>query len=861
MLFLQSPRRAFKAAPSAALQITNTFVRIRTSFTSKPPVGVSFILWYIYCSNRSIDGKRGVAMFQEIRLALRTLINSRNLGFTLASVLMLGLGIAATTAIASILYAVLLAPLPIRDSENVYSLAESKPTEGLELFSVSAMNYLAWTERVRSFSGLTAFTETSINLGVDGRTERLEGASVTPNFWDVLGQPLLAGRSFTDAEDRLTGDAVILGEKLWRQRFNADLGVIGTRVLVDGSPKSVIGIAPQNAGVARRAEVWLPAALRDQPWGRGDRRITVIGRLADGISRAAADAEMRAVASTLATEFPEDNRDWSVTSVPVRDWIVGAPLQARVWTLFVAVLLLLLVACINVANLQIARASTRVREIGVRQALGGTRGRLMRQIIVECLALASLGGVLGIALAAVAIRVGAAQLEQSLPGMGELSLDWPAALVAIALSALTALACGLVPAHLAARSQVASALQSTTRATTEVTRTPLRQGLVVLQFALATLLVVASALLVQQFRAIQASTLGFAPERVLTARITLPDDDNGTHWQENLQNYERLLGELRSLPGVERVGLGSEVPLGQLNTTSMQIAAGANNATEARNSGRLAAWRVVTADFLDALSVPVLRGRSFAASGEPSRSMLLSAGLAAALWPAGEDPVGRSVTLSNGQTYQVVGVVGDVRQRDRAGEITPTMYMSPNWSMLSTMTLALRTRDDPATLINAVRETATRVLPDRPLFDLDSMANIAAQNVAEPRAQTAVISLFGAVSLLLAAIGIAGVTAFLVARRTSELAVRMALGASSGAVVRHVVGRGGVLCVGGIAVGAVLVAILARVAGSLLHAPDVSVAPTVFGVACVLCAVGLLACWIPAHRAARISPSLALRGD
>ena len=485
----------------------------------------------------------------------------------------------------------------------------------------------------------------------------------------------------------------------------------------------------------------------------------------------------------------------------------------------------------------------------------------MRQIVVECLALAGLGGLLGLALAAVAIRIGAAQLAQSLPGLSTLTLDWPAALVACALSGLTALACGLVPAHLASRSQVANALQGSTRATTVVSRSPLRHSLVVLQFAMATLLVVASALLVQQFQATQASTLGFAPERVLTARITLPDDDNGTHWQENLQNYERLLADLRALPGVERAGLGSEVPLGQLNTTSMQIAVGAKNVTEARNNGVVAAWRVVTADFLDALSVPVIRGRSFAPSGESGRSMLLSAGLARRLWPAGEDPIGRSVTLSNSQSYQVIGVVGDVRQRDRAGEITPTMYMSPNWAMLSTMTLALRTQGDPDNLIKSVREVATRVLPDRPLFDLNSMEAIAAQNVAAPRAQTAVISLFGAVSLLLAAIGIAGVTAFLVARRTPELAVRMALGASTGTIVRHVVGRGGVLCVGGIAIGAMLVTIFARVAGSMLYAPDVSVAPTVIGVSAVLCAVGLLACWIPAQRAARISPSVALRGD
>lgn len=795
-----------------------------------------------------------------ITQAVRAMFGPRNLGFTLASVLMLGLGIAAITAIFSLVHAVLLAPLPFREPHSVRAIAESRPTAGYELFSVSGANYLSWTERVRGYESIAAVSRTSVNLGLAGGSERLEAVATTPNFWEVLGLPLLAGRPFSAAEDRLDGGVVIVGEDLWRRSFGADPALIGQRLPVDGLPRTVIGIAPQDAGFTDGADLWLPLALREQPWGRGDRRLDAWGRLAPGVSAEAADAELRGIAADLAREFPEDNRDWSIVSLPARDWIVGAPLKARVLTLAGAVLLLLLVACINVANLQLARASTRVREIGVRQALGGSRWHLFRQIIGESLLLAGLGGALGIALGALAIRALASLLPASLPGLDALSLDWPVALAAIATTGLTALACGLLPAQLAARPQIGAALQSASRASTDGQRSPLRQGLVVAQFALATLLVAASALLVQQFRAIQASTLGFVPERVLSARITLPDDDNGTHWQANTLAYGRLIDALRGLPGVERVGLGSEVPLGQVNTTSMQIAAG-SSASEARSHGQVAAWRVVTADFLDVLGVPLLRGRSFAASGEASRSMLLSAALARSLWPGGEDPIGRSVTLSNGQTYQVIGVVGDVRQRERAGEPTPTMYMSPAWAMLPTMTLALRTHGEPQALIESVRAAARQVLPERPLFDLQTLEGIAAANVAQPRAQTAVISLFGLASLLLAAIGVAGVTAFLVARRTPELAVRMALGASTRRVVGEVVGRGGALCLAGIVIGTALITGLARVAGSLLAVPDVPLVPTVLAVASTLAAIGLLACWIPALRASRISPSLALRGE
>ncbi|MGA9423103.1 MAG: ABC transporter permease [Rhodanobacteraceae bacterium] len=799
-------------------------------------------------------------LISGLRQALRTLLLRQNRGYSASSILMFALGIAAVTTIFSVLYAVLLAPLPYRDPYRLLSLAESRPSSGIDLFSVSGPNYLSWTERTHSFSGLSAYLDGNVNLNGRDGAMRLASAAVTPNLWRVLGTPLVAGRTFSQIEDSRNSGVVIIGEDLWRRRFGGDTAVLGRTLRIDGSPRVVIGIAPRETALSNDAQIWLPLALRDATEGRGDKRLNVIGRLAPAVSRTAADADMRAIASDLAARFPDDNRDWTVETVPVRDWIVGAPMRARVLTLTLAVLLLLLVACINIANLQIARATQREREIGVRQALGATRARLMRQIVAECLVLAAIGGVLGIALGAAAIRVTAHLLGASVPRLESLTLVWPVALVALAITALTALVCGLAPAAVAARSKATIALHNIGRSATDAPRTPLREALIVAQFALATLLVIASVLLVQQFRSIQANALGFTPQHVLTARITLPDDDNGTNYRRNREAYERLLGEVRGIPGVERVGLGSEIPLGQLNTTSMAVAVGAS-AAEARSTGIQTAWRVVTADFLDALEVPLLRGRNFAASGEASHSMLMSAGLVRRLWPRGDDPLGRRVTLSNGQTYNIVGVVGDVRQSDRAGDPTPSVYMPTTWITLSTMTLALRTHGDPTVSIGAVREAARRAIPGHPLFDIRTLSDVAAANVAEPRAQTAVVALFGAVSLLLAAIGVAGLTAFLIARRTPELAVRMALGASTWRIVLHVMSRGGMLCVTGIVTGCALAIALARGVNSMAFALQVNIEPSLVGTAVCLSAIGLVACWIPARRAAAISPSLALRGE
>jgi putative ABC transport system permease protein len=587
----------------------------------------------------------------------------------------------------------------------------------------------------------------------------------------------------------------------------------------------------------------------------------VIGRLAPDVSLAQAQAALDTLSRSLAAEFPEENAGWEGAIQPVREWIVGGDIRARLYGMLAAVVLLMLVACTNVANLQIARSSARQRELGVRQALGAARSRLVSHLLAECAVLAVLGGVLGIALAHAAVQAAIAVLPASTPRLAAFAVDWRAAALAIAVSAGTAFAFGVTPALLAMRTQLAAVLQQLGRSGMSARRGPLRQALVVLQFALATLLVCAAAVLAQQLSQLQQASMGFPVEQLLIARITQAQENENIDTTPHQQVHTRVMDEIRALPGVTGVGLSSEIPLGDFNT-SMMVAAGAGGPLTYRDSSVQASWRVVSSDYLATLGVPLLRGRGFSGDSESSRSIILSKGLADELFPAG-DAVGRTIRLGNGQPRNVIGVAGDVRQVGLGEDPTPTMYMPTTWIVTPTMTLIVRTDGDPAAMIPAVRDAAKRVAPDVPLFDLQSMRSVMGTSVAEPRVQTSVLLAFALASLLLAGFGVAGVVAYLVANRTPELAVRMALGAAPGKLVRQVVRSGIVLCVSGVALGSVLLVVLGSVRDRFVPVSGSATATdplTVLAVAgAVLLAVGALACWLPARRVARIAPNVALR--
>ncbi len=799
-------------------------------------------------------------MLRDLRHAWRSLAQRKNRAHSIATVLSFMLGIGAAAAIFSIVHVTLLAPLPYGgDPGRVFRVHERNLSRGIAEFSVSIPNFLSWQQRATAFDSLAALSGHDANLGAQGRFEHVRGMRASAGIWRVLDMPLLAGRAFSADEDSVGGaPVVILGESIWRTRFNADPALIGRSVSVDGESRTVVGIAPQDVGFATDIGVWLPLVPDPETYGRGDRRLSVLGRLRAGTTPEEAQAGLDVVSVQLAREFPQENNGWEGSLQPVRDWILGDSVRERLALLLAAVVVLLLVACTNVANLNIARATAREREMCVRRALGAARSRLVMQMVAENALLAAIGGTLGVLLALAMLHLAVALLPAATPRLALFALDWRAAALAVSAAAVTAIAFGLIPALAGMRTEPAAVLQNVGRSTADAARSPLRQALVVVQFTLATMLVTSAMLLAQHLDRLQDATLGFQPERLLVARITQPQANENIDLRPHMQRYTRLLAELRALPGVHSAGITSEIPLGDFNT-SMMVAAGAGGPLNYEHDSVAASWRVVSSDYLTALGVPLLKGRGFAAENEAPGSMLLSDGLARQLFPAGTDPVGMTVRLGNGRSRSVVGVVGDVRQTGLGDAPTPTMYMPTTWIVTETMTLVVRADGNPLALLPQVRAVAERVLPDHPLFEVQTMGNVLSTSVAEPRMQTLVLLAFAASSMLLAAFGIAGVMAFMVARRRPELAVRMALGASPQRLVRQVVRRGGALCVLGVALGAGVLVAMRGVWRAIAIDADL---PAMLALgAATLVALGLLACWLPARRAAGIDPSLALRDE
>jgi len=802
---------------------------------------------------------QGEMLSRDVRYAWRSLNRRQNWSFTTAALLTLALGIGAVTAIFTLVHAVLLAPLPFHEPDRVVRVWDTNPSLGIEEFSTSTPNFHSWQQSAHGFSHLVSLRNANSNLTGGGEPERVTGFEVSAPFWETIGIPLVAGRPFT-AADYARGHApvAIIGEGLWKRRFGGERSVLGRAIDVNLVPHVIVGIAPQDVGFATNADLWVPMGYDPQgaDENRGDRQIAVLGRLAPGITLQQAQEDLQRVASQLEREFPEANKGWTVRVIPIRDWIVNAEVSQRLRILLAAVALLLLVAATNVANLQIARSGGRQREISVRLAMGASRTRLIRQMLTENLLLAGAGGILGLGLAWAAVRGAAAFLPASIPRLADLSLNLPVLLVAALCIGATALLAGLLPATMALRSSVHETLQQAGRATTGG-RNPARQALVAVQLALATTLVVCAALLTQSLVRLQDVDLGFAdPDHLLTARITrsvTTDEMIGP----NREFFEGLLEEIRALPGVTAVGMSSEVPFGALDTTMPALPVPRPEAVPAE--GVQASWRIVTGDFFQTMRIPLRQGRVFQPRDEPRHSMMLSEGLARRLWPDGEDPVGREVKLGNGQTYSIVGVVGDVRQIGLADDPTPTMYMSTSWFLWPTMTLTVRTRTEPEALVRDIRRTVARLDPRQPVSDFQTMRTAIAENAAAPRLNTVLLASFAGLALLLAVVGVAGVVGYAVSQRTRELAVRLALGSSHGQAMWHVMRDGLLMCAIGILAGIGAALVLGRTLSSVLYGVGAHDPITLLGAAAALFAAAVLACWLPARRATLISPSLTLR--
>ena len=806
-------------------------------------------------------------LLQDLRYALRTL--RRSPGFALVAVLTLAVGIGLNTAMFSVVNGVLLRPLPFRDPDRLVRLhhmhPEKAPTGGP--FSPQDLDDLR--AGATGFESLAAYLftpgETAVNLtGGTGEPRSVQAAYVSKEFFPLLGVNAARGRTLRPEENVPGNDRVaVVSDAFWRSRFNGDPRVVGQTLTLGGEPYTIVGVMPPAFSFpGREAELWMPISQikeDDIPRERGLRWMEVVGRLRPGTSPEAALGSVNAVLSRLSQEYSGTNEGWGRARLEtLRDAMVG-PVRPALLVLLGAVVLVLLGACANLANLLLARASGREREIAIRTALGASRARLVRQLLTESLVLALLGGGLGLALADVGVRALLALSAGTIPRPDAVGVDGRVAAFALLLSVATALLFGLVPAVRAARAATAQTLRDGGRGGTERRGGGTRAALVLAQTAAAMVLLVGAGLLVNSLYRLLTVNPGFHSEHVLLASLDIPTERYDNTQKKNGYRNE-LIRRVGELPGVVAVGAAKTQPLhggGEPWEFTIPGRSGPS-ATMAPASGAL----IVSPGYFTALGIPLVRGRVFDPRDDLPESpavMLVNQAAARRYWP-GADPVGQTVKLGETE-LTVVGVVGDVRNDGLASEPQPTVYAPFSLAPRPSTQLFIRTTGDPAVLADAVRRTIHDTDPLQPIAEVRTLRSAMADTVAQPRFFTILLSIFGSVAVFLAALGLYGVVAYSVTRRTNEIGIRMALGARAHDVVTMVIGHSAWPTGMGIVAGAVAALVLSRWMASLLFQVRPADPATFVAAAVLLGGVALLASWIPARRAAGIDPNLALRAD
>ncbi len=802
-------------------------------------------------------------MPQTLRFAIRRL--RRVPGFTAAAVLCLGLGIGANTAIFTVVNGVLLRPLPYADPERVVGVWEANDLRGSERNSVSPANFLDWKAQNTVFEDVAAVHDMSASLTGAGEPEQVAVQRVTASLFPVLGLRPALGRPFSAAEDRPDGpDVAVLSHELWARRYGADSGLVGRTIRLDGTAYTVTGImSPGTEPVWRhgRPDLWIPIGLdpaEDYRQSSG-RYLQAVARLKPGVPLERAQAEMALIASRLEREHSDFNTHWSVNLVPITEQVVGQVRRPLV-ILSGVVLVVLLIACANVANLQLAQATARRREIAVHAALGASTAALGRQFLVESVLISLAGGVFGVLLAWWGTDTLAALAASSIPRMHEVMLDWWALGFTLLVSLVAGLAFGLFSALHAARATVYDDLKEGGRGSTGGGHRT-RAILVAAQVALSLVLLAGAGLLLKSFARLNAVDLGFNPDGVLTARVTL----GGERYEEEEQQvrfFQDLLRGVAALPGVQAVGAINWLPLsGQRSATRMTLE-GEPAPRPGEQPG--ADVRAIDPGFFRAMEIPLLRGRTIASTDtrDAPKAVVVSEEFLRRYLP-GHDPIGRRIHMEWGDTLvgTIVGVVGDIKHTGVDSAASPTVYWALPQFPHSFMTLVVRATDDPEQLVSGVTAQVRALDPDQPVADLKTFDDWLGGALARRTFSLLLLSGFAGLALVLTAIGLYGTTSYGVVRRTREFGIRIALGAPAVSVLWGVL-RGALLVVAvGILAGIAGAAALTRLLSSLLF--EVSATdPIVFaGIALALILTGAAASYLPARRATRVDPMIAIREE
>ncbi|HEV2861461.1 MAG TPA: ABC transporter permease [Pyrinomonadaceae bacterium] len=802
---------------------------------------------------------------QDLRFGLRGLRKSPT--FTLAAVITLALGIGANTAIFSAVNALLLRPLPYDDAGRLVWIWGDNKQLGVSQAYLSPGDILDFGRQSTRLESVAAWTTVPVNLVEQTRSERLEGVLVSPNFFRTLGVRVAAGRDFEPDEGRQgRNQFVIISDGLWRRRYGADPGVIGRRLTLDRydvNSFTVVGVAPPGVQFPLRTDVWMPDLDEEGGDARGGRDMRAVARLKPGATLGQAQDELNVIAQTLERQFPNTNTGWRVTLTSARDVILGTPYRA-VWVLLGAVGCVLLIACANVANLQLARAAGRGQEIALRAALGAGRGRIVRQLLTESVLLALIGGAIGLLLAWWGVGLLRALSPDTMPRLRDAGIDGRVLAFTAAAALFSGLAFGLIPALQSSRPDLMDALKVGARGTAAAEGGGRPRGaLVVAEVAVTALLLVGAGLLLKSFWLLTNVAPGFEADRVLTAGISLNRDMGAQTSERHRALFSQAIERVRQLPGVETVGAISHLPFGGRGVNLPFTLPGREPPPDA--GAVRAELRVVNPEYFEAMGIAVRRGRAFTAQDTDASPKALVVNEAfARLFLRDSDPLGRRVRINLGRGFEgeVVGVVGDVRHRGYDADPRPEMYVSYlQQTVWPVMNLVIRTGVEPASLTSAVRGELERIDPTAAVFNVRPMNEFLSDYVAERRLNLLLLLVFASVSLATAAVGIFGVTAYAVTQRRREIGIRMALGARPGDVLRLVVGRGTRLIVCGVCLGLVAAFVLTRLMAGMFYGVSASDPATFTLVGLSLCAVAVLACYVPASRAAKVDPLTVLRGE
>jgi putative ABC transport system permease protein len=801
------------------------------------------------------------ALIQDLRFALRQLAKSP--GFTAVAVLTLGLGIGVNTTVFSCVNALFLRPFPYREPERLVSLRQDNASRGWMGSEVSYLNFLDWQAQTRSYEAVAAYDGRSFNLSDDQEPERLQGNAVSWNTFRLLGISPLLGRDFREDEDRPGAAAVvILSHVLWQRRFAGDSGVIGRTLRLNGIPHTVIGVLPLPFQFPDDEQLWVPAALAPTS-SRGNHFLQVVGRLKPGVSAREADAELAGIAARLAQQYPDENAGWSASVVPLRTSEVGEykPVLA---IMMGAVAFVLLIACANVANLLLARASARHREIAVRAALGAGRWRIVRQLLTESVLLALGGAGLGLVFALWGLDLIAAAVPSDKPFWMLFTIDTRVLLFTLAVAVGTGILFGLAPALQAGATDLHESLKEGARGSGAgggARRQRLRSTLVVAEVALSLVLLIGATLMIRSFLQLQQVDIGFERRNLLTLNTYLGGSAYDSTYRR-IAFYRQAVDRLATLPGATGAAATDYMPLSGSNNSSTFSVEGRQLA-----KGELleASWRAVTAGYVTLMGIPLRSGRDLTTRDfDDSASVaVISETMARRFWPT-TDALGKRFKFSGGTTESwitVVGIARDIRHQ-RLNEPPPSSFYLPYpQAPWRGMTLVVRTTDQPAAATRAARDAIHAVDPSLPVFDIETMEEIYRFSMWEQRLYGWMFGIFAVVALVLAAVGLYGVMAYMVTLRTHEIGVRMALGARTADVLRLVVQRGLALAAIGLAIGLVGAFGVTQVLQSLLYGVSPTDPLTFVGIPAALAGVALLASYLPARRAARVDPMLALRTE